>query len=207
MISDVLTLMTAMLVGSPTRADQGAEMATSHQQTAMLTLGGGCFWCLEAVYEDVPGVLEVTSGYAGGKVDKPSYSQVVTGRTGHAEVVQISYDPAQIELDKLLEIFWVIHDPTTVDRQGNDVGSQYRSIILYRDEAQQQAIRASIARGETAGTYEGAFTTEVVPLGRFWPAEDYHQDYFANNPDKPYCAFVVAPKVMKYRQHFGEAGR
>ncbi len=205
MISDVFTLMTAMLMVSPSHADPGAELADPRPQTSLLTLGGGCFWCLEAVYEDVPGVLDVTSGYAGGRVANPSYEQVVTGRTGHAEVVQITYDTTQIQLDKLLEIFWVIHDPTTADRQGNDVGSQYRSIILVRDDEQAQIARASIAREEAAGTYRGAFSTQVLPLDRFWPAEDYHQDYFRNNPDKPYCAFVVSPKVMKYREHFVQA--
>ena len=186
----------------------GALLASSSSdgdpmpKTELLTLGGGCFWCLEAVYEDVPGVIDVTSGYAGGRTERPSYQQVITGRTGHAEVVQIAYDPSQIDLDKLLEIFWVIHDPTTQDRQGNDVGTQYRPIVLVRDEDQEQAVKASIAREEAAGPKRGSFTTQVVPLDRFWPAEDYHQDYFRNNPDKPYCAFVVAPKVMKYREHF-----
>jgi peptide-methionine (S)-S-oxide reductase len=187
----------AMLLATPAEGDPMPK-------TELLTLGGGCFWCLEAVYEDVPGVLDVTSGYAGGAVQDPSYQQVITGRTGHAEVVRITYDPEQIDFDKLLEIFWVIHDPTTRDRQGNDVGSQYRSIVLVRDQAQEQAVRASIAHEEAAGTHRGGFTTEVVPLDRFWPAEDYHQDYFRNNPDKPYGAFVVAPKVMKYREHFGQ---
>ncbi len=191
------TLISGMLAAS---SAQGETMS----KTELLTIGGGCFWCLEAVYEDVPGVLDVTSGYAGGHLADPDYKRVITGRTGHAEVVQIAYDPQRIDIDKLLEIFWVIHDPTTADRQGNDVGTQYRSIILYRSPEQEQAVRANIAREQAAGTHQGEFTTQLVPLERFWPAEDYHQDYFRNNPDKPYCAFVVAPKVMKYRERFGQ---
>ncbi len=192
----------AALLILPSAEAEGGEVTQQSETTARAILGGGCFWCLEAVYEDVPGVLDVTSGYAGGHIDEPSYEQVLTGRTGHAEVVQITFDPARVDLDTLLEIFWVIHDPTTKNRQGSDVGTQYRSIILFQDEAQEQAARASIAQAEAAGTYEGRFTTQVLPLERFWPAEDYHQDYFRNNPDRPYCAFVVAPKVMKYREHF-----
>jgi len=191
------TLISGMLAALPVHGE-------TMNKTELLTIGGGCFWCLEAVYEDVPGVLDVTSGYAGGQLADPTYQRVVTGRTGHAEVVQIAYDPQRIDIDKLLEIFWVIHDPTTSNRQGNDVGTQYRSIILYRTPEQEQAVRASIAREQAAGTHRGEFTTELIPLERFWPAEDDHQDYFRNNPDKPYCAFVVAPKVMKYREHFGQ---
>ncbi len=182
-------------------------MATHDDNSEQLVLGGGCFWCLEAVYEDVPGVLDVVSGYAGGQVEQPSYQQVLTGRTGHAEVVQITFDPTQVDLDKLLEIFWVIHDPTTTDRQGNDVGTQYRSIVLFGDDEQRRAVKANIAREEAAGTHRGLFTTEVVALEHFWPAEETHQDYFRNNPDKPYCAFVVAPKVMKYRERFAVPAR
>jgi peptide-methionine (S)-S-oxide reductase len=193
-----------LLLALPSAGAEGAPMSRPEPTTAQAVLGGGCFWCLEAVYEDVPGVLDVTSGYAGGATEDPSYQQVITGRTGHAEVVRITYDPDRIDYDKLLEIFWVIHDPTTADRQGNDVGSQYRSIILFTDEAQQRAARASIAREEAAGTHAGPFTTTLEALERFWPAEDYHQDYFRNNPDKPYCAFVVAPKVQKFLQHVEE---
>jgi peptide-methionine (S)-S-oxide reductase len=202
----ITSAILAFLLTQPMAGAEGATVTPASETTAQAVIGGGCFWCLEAVYEDVPGVLDVTSGYAGGAVQDPSYQQVITGRTGHAEVVRITYDPEQIDFDKLLEIFWVIHDPTTADRQGNDVGNQYRSIILFQGEEQERAARASIAREEAAGTYRGAFTTQVAPLQRFWPAEDYHQDYFRNNPDKPYCAFVVAPKVMKYRKHFGDGG-
>lgn len=203
----ITSAIVATLLGlSPAHAEGGA-MTTRDADTARVVLGGGCFWCLEAVYEDVPGVLDVSSGYAGGKVEDPSYQQVVSGRTGHAEVVRITYDPARVDLDRLLEIFWVIHDPTTAHRQGNDVGTQYRSIILPEDPEQERIVRANIAREETAGTYRGPFTTQIQPLERFWPAEPYHQDYFRNNPDKPYCAFVVAPKVMKYRERFGESAR
>ncbi len=204
-MSGITSAIIAFLLTVPTPKAEGGPVPPSATQTATAVIGGGCFWCLEAVYEDVPGVLDVTSGYAGGHTTDPSYQQVISGRTGHAEVVRITYDPAQLDLDRLLEIFWVVHDPTTADRQGNDVGSQYRSIILTRDDEQDRAARASIAREEAAGTYHGTFTTQVTPLERFWPAEDYHQDYFRNNPDKPYCAFVVAPKVMKYRKRFAQS--
>ena len=160
--------LNTILMGALITTARGDPMA----KTELLTLGGGCFWCLEAVYEDVPGVIDVTSGYAGGTTEHPAYRQVISGHTGHAEVVQITYDPSQVDLDKLLEIFWVIHDPTTADRQGNDVGDQYRSIVLVRDEAQEQAVRASIAREQAAGTHQGDFTTQVVPLARFCRAYD-----------------------------------
>ena len=197
----------AMLLSLPSSLADGGTMTTRTETRERIVLGGGCFWCLEAVYEDVPGVVDVTSGYAGGALEHPGYQQVITGRTGHAEVVRITYDPAQVGLDHLLEIFWVIHDPTTADRQNNDVGTQYRSIILYEDPEQEHIARASIAAEEVAGSYRGGFTTQVLPLERFWPAEAYHQDYFRNNPDKHYCAFVVAPKVRKYQERFAEPAR
>ncbi len=201
-MTGISSAIVAFLLTLPTPRAEGVDVTPTATQTAQAVIGGGCFWCLEAVYEDVPGVLDVTSGYAGGRTADPSYQQVISGRTGHAEVVRITYDPAVIDFDRILEIFWVIHDPTTADRQGNDVGTQYRSIILVSDDEQAQTARASIAREQAAGTYRGEFTTQVVPLEQFWPAEAYHQDYFRNNPDKPYCAFVVAPKVMKYRKAF-----
>jgi peptide-methionine (S)-S-oxide reductase len=200
----ITSALLSLLLSMPSAGAEGATVTTT-TPTAQAVLGGGCFWCLEAVYEDVPGVLDVTSGYAGGLTDDPSYERVITGRTGHAEVVRVTFDPSAVTYEKLLEIFWVIHDPTTPNRQGNDVGSQYRSIILFQDGEQERIAQASIAREEAAGTYRGSFTTELVPLERFWPAEDDHQDYFRRHPDKPYCAFVVAPKVLKYRQRFGES--
>jgi len=168
------------------------------------TLGGGCFWCLDAVYRDVLGVERVVSGYAGGHVANPTYEQVCGKRTGHAEVVQVWYDPAVITYDDILTIFWRIHDPTTPNRQGNDVGPQYRSAIFYHDEAQKAAAERSRAETEAARVWADPIVTEIVPLDVFYEAEDYHQDYFSNNPYQPYCVYVVDPKVRKFRKSFAD---
>ncbi|MCB1960348.1 MAG: peptide-methionine (S)-S-oxide reductase MsrA [Rhodocyclaceae bacterium] len=173
-------------------------MATS--ETAVL--GGGCFWCLEAVYREVAGVGEVVSGYCGGSVEAPDYHAVCAGRTGHAEVVRISFDPAQVSFRTLLEIFFVLHDPTTLNRQGNDVGTQYRSVIFAQDAAQAELARALIDELTFAKAFPDPIVTELAGAERFWPAEDYHQDYFARNAYQPYCQVVVAPKLAKFRQHF-----
>lgn len=168
----------------------------------LATLGGGCFWCLEAVYQDVIGVEQVVSGYAGGHVVNPTYEQVCSKKTGHAEVVQLTFDPAVISYDELLEIFWRIHDPTTPNRQGNDVGPQYRSIILYHNEAQREAAEKSMATAEAAGIWRNSFVTEIEPLEVFYPGEAYHQDYFNQNRYQPYCMAVIDPKVRKFRKSF-----
>lgn len=164
------------------------------------TLGGGCFWCLEAAYQRLSGVHEVVSGFAGGTTPDPDYAAVVGGGTGHAEVVQIEFDPAVITYPELLDVFWAIHDPTTPDRQGNDVGSQYRSIILYADEAQHAAARQSIAAVQKL--WSDPVVTEVVPLETFYPATDDHQDYYNRHPANPYCAVVINPKLATLRQRF-----
>jgi peptide-methionine (S)-S-oxide reductase len=169
-------------------------------RTERATLGGGCFWCLEAVYKELRGVRSVKSGYAGGHVEHPTYEQVCGKRTGHAEVVQVEYDPAQIGFGDLLDVFFTIHDPTTKDRQGNDVGPQYRSIILTHSPEQEAAAHEAI--GKAARHWTDPVLTEVRPLERFWPAEAGHDDYFARNPQNPYCAVVVAPKVAKARKQF-----
>jgi peptide-methionine (S)-S-oxide reductase len=168
--------------------------------TDTITLGGGCFWCLEAVYERVRGVLGVESGYANGHVVAPSYEQVCGGDTGHAEVVRVTFDPAQISLREVLEIFFVIHDPTTLNRQGNDVGTQYRSGIYYRDAAQEQVAREVLA--EVDALHQGRAVTEVQPEANYSAAEEYHQHYFASHPNQGYCAVVVAPKVEKFKKTF-----
>jgi len=173
-------------------------MSTSDLSTA--TLGGGCFWCLEAVYDRVEGVHAVTSGYAGGHVTDPSYRQVCAGTTGHAEVVQLEYDPDVISYHDLLEIFFTIHDPTTKNRQGADVGPQYRSIILYHNDRQQDTASAVIDDLEADGVFGDPIVTEVEPLGTFYRAEEKHQDYYANHPGQPYCQAVIAPKVNKLRK-------
>jgi peptide-methionine (S)-S-oxide reductase len=158
-------------------------------------LGGGCFWCVEAVFENLPGVLAVTSGYAGGKRPNPSYEQICSGATGHAEVVEITYDPTQISFSQLLDVFWNAHDPTTLNRQGADQGTQYRSIILFTNESQKAEAGQSRQNAQTR--FSDPIVTEIVPLSTFYPAEDYHQDYFRRNPQAAYCALVIRPKLAK----------
>jgi peptide-methionine (S)-S-oxide reductase len=166
------------------------------------TLAGGCFWCLEAVFDNLQGVEDVVSGYAGGRIPNPSYQLVCTGTTGHAEVVQVTFDPAQISFRELLEVFFTIHDPTTLNRQGADVGTQYRSAIFYHTPEQEAVAHAVIRDLETQRIWDRPIVTEVAPLDTFYPAEDYHQEYFARNPYQPYCQMVVAPKVLKFRQKY-----
>lgn len=167
-----------------------------------ITLGGGCFWCTEAVYVQVRGVVDVESGYSNGHVRQPSYEQVCTGTTGHNEVVKLVFDPAQISVRELLEIFFVIHDPTTLNRQGHDSGTQYRSGIYFSDPAHAAVARALVQELAQSGVYQHPIVTEVLPLANYWPAEDYHQDFFENNPDQGYCMAVAAPKVAKFRKTF-----
>jgi peptide-methionine (S)-S-oxide reductase len=166
------------------------------------TLAGGCFWCLEAVYDQAKGVASVESGYMGGENPNPTYEQVCSGRTGHAEVVQITFDPAAISFRELLEMFFVIHDPTTLNRQGNDTGTQYRSAIFYHSPEQKKTAEDVIAAFTKDKVYDNPIVTEVVPAGPFYVAEDYHQEYFARNPSQGYCAYVVGPKVAKFRKQF-----
>jgi peptide-methionine (S)-S-oxide reductase len=166
------------------------------------TLGGGCFWCLEAVYEQMRGVTSVTSGYMGGRLPNPTYEQVCTGRTGHAEVVQLTFDPQITTFEEILEVFFSIHDPTTLNRQGNDVGTQYRSVVFYYTEQQRALAERTIRELHAARLWERPIVTEVQPASAFYPAEDYHQKYFRNHPAQPYCLFVVGPKVAKFRQKF-----
>lgn len=171
-------------------------------KTQKATLGGGCFWCLEAIFEQLRGVNAVQSGYAGGHVPNPTYEQVCTGTTGHAEVVQIEFDPDVISYRDLLNVFFAIHDPTTPNRQGNDIGPQYRSIILYHDEEQRTTAEATMRELEQSGTWDDPIVTELVPLEQFYPAEEYHNDYFRRNPEQGYCRLVIAPKVAGFRQRF-----
>lgn len=166
------------------------------------TLGGGCFWCIEAIFSPLKGIEKLVSGYAGGHDPNPTYKQVCTGSTGHAEVVQITFDPEVITYEDILEIFFAMHDPTTLNRQGADKGTQYRSTIMYHNAGQQEAANAAIDQLTKEDTFGKPIVTEVVPLDTFYPAEDYHQDYFANNDNQPYCAAVIAPKVLKLRQKY-----
>jgi peptide-methionine (S)-S-oxide reductase len=171
------------------------------------TLGGGCFWCLEAVYDQMEGVISVESGYMGGHVPNPDYRTVCTGRSGHVEVVQVTFDPAVATYRDILEVFFAIHDPTTMDRQGSDQGPQYRSVIFYHDDAQRDMAAQLIAELDGEDVYDGPIVTELRPAATFYEAEDYHQEYFENNPLNPYCSFVVAPKVKKFREKFASRMR
>ena len=177
-------------------------MNESPLATEIATLGGGCFWCVEAVFLDVDGVLAVESGYSNGQTLKPSYEQVCRGDTGHAEVVRVRFNPAQVSYRQLLEIFFVVHDPTTPNRQGNDVGTQYRSGIYTHSDEQSRVAREVIAELQASGVLRGPVVTEVEPERNYWPAESYHQNYFARHPGQGYCAFVVAPKVEKFKRTF-----
>jgi len=177
-------------------------METMQLETA--TLGGGCFWCLEAVFDDIDGVESVESGYMGGHKEQPTYQDVCSGRTGHAEVVQVKFNSEAITYRDVLDIFFSIHDPTTKDRQGNDVGTQYRSVIFYHSDEQRKAAEEAIAELERQGVWPGPIVTQVQPATEFYVAEDYHQEYFRNNPSQPYCMFVVSPKVQKFRKKYAE---
>lgn len=167
------------------------------------TLGGGCFWCVEAVYQELKGVDKVVSGYAGGSPQTANYRDVCSGATGHAEVVQVHFDPSVISFEDILEVFWASHDPTTLNRQGNDVGTQYRSVIFWHSENQQQ--KAEFSRKEVATQmWDRPIVTEITPLETFYPAEEYHQDYYSQNASQPYCRAIIAPKLMKVRKRFAE---
>jgi peptide-methionine (S)-S-oxide reductase len=171
-------------------------------QREVATLAGGCFWCLEAAFQDLKGVERVQSGYAGGRVANPSYEQVCTGTTGHAEVVQITFDPQVVSFDDLLHVFFTIHDPTTLNRQGGDVGTQYRSAIFYHTPDQKAAAQRVIAELQSEHVWDDPIVTELEPLEAFYPAEEYHRDYFRRNPNQGYCSAVIAPKVAKVRKLF-----
>lgn len=179
-----------------------SEMTESTAAREQATLAGGCFWCLDAVFRELRGVEQVVSGYAGGRVPNPTYREVCSGLTGHAEVVQVTFDPAEVSYEDLLRIFFTIHDPTTLNRQGHDVGTQYRSAIFYHDDAQRARAEAVMREITESGVWQAPLVTELVPLTRFYPAEEYHQDYFRKNPEQQYCQAVVAPKVGKLRKQF-----
>lgn len=179
---------------SPVTAPLPAAQAAT---TQIATLGAGCFWCIEAVLERIDGIVDVKSGYMGGSVAKPTYDQVCSGRTGHAEVVQVTFDPGRISYRQVLDHFWKLHDPTTLNRQGNDVGTQYRSVIFFHGEEQEREARASKAELEKKGAYSSPIVTEITKAGVFYEAEDYHQDYFRLNKAQPYCRFVIQPKLEK----------
>lgn len=170
--------------------------------TDTTTLAAGCFWCVEAIFDDLIGVEDVVSGYSGGHTDNPTYTQVCSETTGHAEVVQIKFDPDMISYKEILQVFFTVHDPTQLNRQGNDIGTSYRSAIFYHSDIQKEIAEKVIAEFTAEKIYDNPIVTEIAAFNKFWPAENYHQEYFANNPNQPYCAAVVAPKVAKFRQKF-----
>ena len=192
-----VAVIAGILVGT-----NAMSQTISHSQgKEVITLGGGCFWCTEAVFEQLKGVEKVESGYSGGAVPNPTYEQVCSGDTGHAEVSQITFDPKVISLKDILEVFFTVHDPTTLNQQGNDVGTQYRSAIFYHNDEQKKIAEETIKELNNQHIWDKPIVTEVTQLDKFYMAEDYHQEYFANNPNQPYCMAVVAPKVTKFRKH------
>ncbi|CAA7389143.1 peptide-methionine (S)-S-oxide reductase MsrA [Chryseobacterium fistulae] len=169
-----------------------------------IIFGGGCFWCVESCFNILKGVESAISGYSGGHQSNPTYQEVCTGETGHAEVVKITYDPSIISYEQLMDVFFFLHDPTQLNRQGNDIGTQYRSIIFYKDAIEKQKAEQAIKRSEASGKWNGIYVTELAPFEKFWPAEQYHQGYYNANPTQPYCSSVVGPKIQKFKIHFGE---
>lgn len=196
----LLCFSVALTLGTMTAL--GQNMNTN--QTALATFGGGCFWCTEAEFQKLPGIISITSGFAGGHTENPTYEQVCTGETGHAEVIQIAYDPAKVSYERLLQVFWFAHDPTTLNRQGADEGTQYRSIILYRNEAEKLAAEKS--KAEAQKNFKSPIVTQIVPFKKFYSAEAYHQNYFNSNPNQPYCQAVIKPKLQKFEKELKKTG-
>lgn len=196
--SEILLSLGLLLIGASAGTAQTKNMNGSTNQTEIATLGGGCFWCTEAEFQMLPGVKSVTSGYAGGTKENPTYKEVCAGDTGHAEVIQVEFDPKVVSYEKVLETFWEAHDPTTLNRQGPDSGTQYRSIILYNNEAQKAAAEKS--KADAQKHFRQPIVTEIVPLKKFYRGEDYHQDYYRANPNQPYCRMVIRPKVEKFEK-------
>jgi peptide-methionine (S)-S-oxide reductase len=192
-------------VGMPPSVDApSSETAEPSTRRETAVLGGGCFWCTEAVFRELRGVQRVESGYAGGSVPNPSYEEVCTGNTGHAEVVRVEFDPTELDYRDLLRIFFTVHDPTTRNRQGADVGTQYRSVVLYSDDEQRRVAEEVVREVTDAKIWRKPIVTEIEPLSAFYPAEEYHRDYFRQNPERAYCQLVIAPKVVKFRKKYAE---
>jgi peptide-methionine (S)-S-oxide reductase len=182
--------------------NDSVKTTEKNYQTAYL--GGGCFWCMEAVYTELNGTIKTESGYAGGKIDNPTYKEVCSGTTGHAEIIKITYDPDIITYKDIIDIFWHVHNPTTLNKQGNDQGTQYRSVVFYETETEKQIVEKSMLEAQVQKVWQDPFVTEITPLQKFYMGEGYHQDYFANNPNQSYCVYVVSPKVEKFRKEFKE---
>ncbi|WP_281228138.1 peptide-methionine (S)-S-oxide reductase MsrA [Flavobacterium aquiphilum] len=197
-----LFLSCLLLTGTLFSQNNNTSKKMTQSNLETITLGGGCYWCVEAVYENLKGVKSVVSGFSGGKTVNPSYEEVCTGTTGHAEVVQITFDKTVTSLDEIFQVFFTVHDPTTLNRQGGDIGTQYRSVIFYSNGEQKQAALSIIAELNKAKVYPHPIVTTVEPFTKFYEAEDYHQDYYANNKDKPYCQLVIQPKLEKFEKVF-----
>lgn len=197
-------LLSWIPVKGSVRPDVSVAMTINSSTMDTATFGAGCFWCVEAIFQQLDGVTNVVSGYAGGHVKNPNYSQVCTGETGHAEVCLITYDPVKISYTDLLQVFWSIHDPTTLNRQGADVGPQYRSVIFYHNDEQRRLATEYRQKLDKSGAFENPVVTEIAPMDRFYPAEDYHQKYFINNTNQPYCRIVIQPKLEKFKKAFAE---
>jgi peptide-methionine (S)-S-oxide reductase len=209
-IKYVIPFLLILALNGCDKKDTNAQSEKSNEKGILMnetrlekaTFGSGCFWCTEAIFENLEGVHTVVSGYAGGHVPNPTYEEVCTGTTGHAEVTQITYDSSIISYDELLEVFWKTHDPTTLNRQGNDVGPQYRSVIFYHNDEQKELAEKYKAELDKSGAWDKPIVTEISPLTNYFPAENYHQDYYNNNPNQGYCAFVIAPKLEKFKKVF-----
>lgn len=202
MKSILILLSTLFLMSSPANATDNDQRSQSGSETDTAVFGAGCFWCVEAIYQRVNGVIAVESGYAGGHVEDPTYRQVVSGKTGHAEVAKVTFNPNEISFEELLEVFWHTHDPTTLNRQGADVGTQYRSAVFYNSLQQKQIAEKSKQKTDASGLWDDPIVTEITPLSNYSTAEDYHQNYFNNNPNAGYCSVVIAPKIAKFKKDF-----
>jgi peptide-methionine (S)-S-oxide reductase len=198
----LMFLMSGMLVAQKTKQDQKTMSKTENTGTQLATFGSGCFWCTEAIFLNVDGVSKVESGYSGGKVKNPTYKEICSGLTGHAEVIQVTFDPAKVTYDELLEIFWKTHDPTTLNRQGADEGTQYRSVVFYHNEEQEKLAEHYKKKLTDENVFDDPIVTEISPLTVFYKAEDYHQNYYNLNSKQPYCSFVITPKLDKFRKVF-----
>ena len=209
-MNKILVILMSLILVSYNGQESKKPLTKNHkmnqQNLEYITLGGGGFWCVEGAFQYLKGVESVVSGYSGGHKNNPTYEEVCTGETGHAEVVQIGYDPKVISYEKLMDVFFFLHDPTQLNRQGNDIGTQYRSIIFYKDEAEKLKAEAALKTSESSGRWNGKYVTEIKKFEKFWPAEQYHQGYYEANPNQPYCSAVVGPKIAKFKKHYGELG-
>lgn len=201
----ILSLLLVSCQGQEKRKS-AVKQNKMENKLAYATIGGGCFWCVESCFNMLKGVDSVISGYSGGHKANPTYEEVCTGDTGHAEVVQIAYDPAVISYKQLMEVFLFLHDPTQLNRQGNDIGTQYRSVVFYNSEEQKKETEEALKESEAKQQWNGKYVTQVVPFEKFWPAEAYHQGYYKENPNQPYCSAVVGPKIQKFKKYFGDKG-